>query len=107
MSLLFLFLFSGVTLFYGDDLNKYPKLDAVEYTLSTPGNSIRIEDEIFKKEIEYVPDVGTHAGFALSKDGYSVGVSFIDPLNKNEINRGKKRSKYFDIRLKKAFIRQI
>jgi hypothetical protein len=107
MSVLFLFLFSGITLFYGDDLNKYTKLDAVEYSLSTPGNSIRIENETTKKGIEYVPEVGTHAGFAITKDGYSIGVSFLDPLNKEEINLGKKRSKYFDIRFKKAYKKQV
>ena len=107
MSVIFLFLISGITLFYGDEINKYSKLDAIEYSLSTPGNSIEIENKKTKEALEYVPEVGTHAGLALSKNGYSIGLSFLDPLKSNEIDSGIKRSKYFDVRFKKAFKKQV
>jgi hypothetical protein len=107
MSLIVLILLSSLTTFYGEDLNKYPKLNSIEYSLSIPTNTIKIEDEKTKKSIEYSPFVSAQAGLKVSKFGYSLGISFVDPLNKKEIDKGVERSKYFDIRFNKAFDSQI
>lgn len=103
MSIIILILLATTTTFYGDRFNKHTKLDAIKYSLSTPNNSIKIEDESTSKSIEYIPQVGTHAGVALTKYEYTLALSFLDPLNKKQIEDGEKRSKYFDVNFNKTF----
>lgn len=102
MSLLVLILLSTLTYHYGKDVNKYTQLDSVKYSLSIPTNSYELLHEKTGNKLKYEPVVGVHAGLSLTKNNFTLGASFVDPLSKDDRDKGIERSNYFDISFKKA-----
>lgn len=102
MSFIVLILLSTFTYHYGKVINQYTKLDSVKYSLSIPSNNFSLSQEKSNNKLEYSPVVALHAGLSITKNDITLGASFVDPLSKEDKEKGIKRSKYFDFTLKKA-----
>lgn len=90
---------------YGDKFNKESlKLDSVQYSMDATSLSYEFENKKENSGLELVPVTNIQAGISITKNNYSIGFSFEDPSQSDDIKE-LGRSRAFDAQFSSTYRR--